>query len=408
MDNKLMNKNNYSNLQKVVSLSSDDWELGLRYGVLDIVADEGQNGSFVDENGHDFYHMVSCSYLNLDRHPKVIMGIKTALDRYPQTNITCSRTRLISKILYDTEEELNEYFKAQVIVGSSCSAMSEGVLPLLASGVLTNNIKPKIIFDKLCHFSMNIIKPICADETNIVTCDHNDISFIENECKHNPVVVYVCDGAYSTGGVAKVKELLDLQNRYNLYVYYDDSHSLSVCGQDGYGYVREIHSEINDKTIIVFSMAKAFGAGAGGIAMLSKNSQMYKYIKRYAGPLLWSRPVSTATIGAIQGSLVVHKSNEFKVIQKRLKDNIAYFDSQIYTSQSGSEVPIRFVTLGESLLALEAAKTIYQKGFYVSPLFFPIVARGKAGLRMMINNRIPQEKFLEFCNVVKGVINAIS
>ncbi len=159
-------KNAYANLQKIVSLSREDWSLGKEYGVIDIVAHEGINGKLVDQQNHSFYNMVSCSYLNLDRHPIVLQGIRDAIDNFPQTNIISSRVRIRSQLLYDTEAELSEYFDAKVILGSSCSAVTEGVLPLLASGVLTENIKPKMIFDKKCHFSMNVIKPICADETD--------------------------------------------------------------------------------------------------------------------------------------------------------------------------------------------------------------------------------------------------
>ncbi|MBX9597290.1 MAG: aminotransferase class I/II-fold pyridoxal phosphate-dependent enzyme [Burkholderiales bacterium] len=400
-------KNSYSNLQKMVSLSTEDWDLGKKYGVIDIVAHEGINGQLVDQHNHSFFNMVSCSYLNLDRHPTVIQGIKDAVEKFPQTNIISSRVRIRSQLLYDTEADLSKYFDATVILGTSCSAVTEGILPLLASGVLTENIKPKVIFDRLCHFSMNVIKPICADETEVVTCKHNDIEFIENECKNSSCVVYVCDGAYSTGGFALVKELTELQKKYNLYVYYDDSHALSVYGDRGYGYVRSIYPEINKKTIIVYSLAKAFGAGAGGIAMLSKDNNMYAIIQRYAGPLLWSQPISTAVIGAIRGSLQVHKTSEFSEMQARIQNSIIYFDNLIKSDQNGSGVPIRFIVLGEANTALEVAREVYKQGFYVSPLFFPVVAKGRAGLRMMINNSLPQPEFQRFCNIIKEVTNDI-
>jgi 7-keto-8-aminopelargonate synthetase-like enzyme len=80
----------------------------------------------------------------------------------------------------------------------------------------------------------------------------------------------------------------------------------------------------------------------------------------------------------------------------------------IQTDQKGNGVPIRFIVLGESNKALEVATKVYKSGFYISPLFFPVVAKGKAGLRMMINNVLPSQEFKRFCNTIKEVTNDIS
>ena len=35
-----------------------------------------------------------------------------------------------------------------------------------------------MVFDKFAHFSMDYIKPICGDETQVLTAPHNDMNFL--------------------------------------------------------------------------------------------------------------------------------------------------------------------------------------------------------------------------------------
>ncbi|HBL27689.1 MAG TPA: 2-amino-3-ketobutyrate CoA ligase, partial [Acidobacteria bacterium] len=82
--------------------------------------------------------------------------------------------------------------------------------------------------------------------------------------KKYPRVAYVADGAYSLGGTAPVEGLLELQDRYGLFLFFDDSHSLSVTGAMGEGYARSLMpDQLNPLTTIVASLGKAFG-GSGG------------------------------------------------------------------------------------------------------------------------------------------------
>jgi 7-keto-8-aminopelargonate synthetase-like enzyme len=58
------------------------------------------------------------------------------------------------------------------------------------------------------------------------------------------------------------------------------------------------------------------------------------------------------------------------------------FDSLVPTDQQGSPLPIRTVEIGDEMTAIEAARALLDRGFYTSVIFFPTVARGRAGLRL--------------------------
>src|SRR5689334_24377379 len=54
------------------------------------------------------------------------------------------------------------------------------------------------------------------------TCAYHDLDLLEDRCKTNESVCYICDGADSLGGYAPVAELSYLQQKYGLHVYYDE------------------------------------------------------------------------------------------------------------------------------------------------------------------------------------------
>jgi hypothetical protein len=76
-----------------------------------------------------------------------------------------SRNRCKLAILDQYETQLSELSGATCLSALSCSAASAGILPLLASGALTEAHPPVMVFDKHAHYSMNHLKAACADET---------------------------------------------------------------------------------------------------------------------------------------------------------------------------------------------------------------------------------------------------
>jgi 7-keto-8-aminopelargonate synthetase-like enzyme len=230
------------------------------------------------------------------------------------------------------------------------------------------------------------------------------MNFLEDICKKYPRVAYVCDGAYSVGGVANLPALLALQEKYGLFIYFDDSHSLSIQGKRGEGYIRSRLPEMNDKTIIVASIAKAFGS-TGGIAMLGSDKH-YNFLYR-TGPLGWSQSLRTAAIGTSLGSLKVHKTAELHKRQQQLNSNIELFDAQIDTPQKGNGLNIRVVVVGEQDKAVYLSKALYKRGFYCSAIFFPIVPKGKAGIRIMLRGDMPTETAQSFVDNLQAVLKEL-
>ncbi|HSP81018.1 MAG TPA: aminotransferase class I/II-fold pyridoxal phosphate-dependent enzyme, partial [Myxococcaceae bacterium] len=262
------NIHRYRNGVAMVSLGNPSFESAKEHGLLDLSIHTLGNGRLELPDGRQFINMCSCSYLGLSSHPAVLEGAIQALQQEKTMGLAVSRLRIRFSLADELEAELSSLYRARSLVTLSASAASAGILPLIASGHLTDG-KPRVmVFDKASHFSMNLIKPICGDEAPVLTSPHNDLEVLEDVCRKHPRVAYVADGFYSMGGVTRVKELMALQERYGLFLYFDDSHGLSVYGERGEGFVRALlGEELNPLTVIVGSLAKGFGT-AGGVVMM--------------------------------------------------------------------------------------------------------------------------------------------
>lgn len=393
----------HRNNQKMIPASESAWAVARESNMLNIRVEavDGQNRLREVDTGHEFANLCSCSYLGLNSHPDVIQGGIDALRREGITGLSMAEFRIRLGLMEELEEQLADLFGGPVLPAVTSSALTAAILPVLGSGHLTDSEPLVMVFDKFAHFSMAFVKPIVADETRVLNAPHNDMNYLEDVCRKYPRVAYVCDGVYSTGGATDLQALLTLQEKYGLFLYLDDSHSLSTQGKNGEGYIRSRLREMNDRTLIIASIAKAFGS-TGGIAMLGSRKH-YDFLYR-TGPMGWSQSLRTAAIGTSMGSIQVHRSPELAKRQEQLRRNIALFDEHIQTEQRGDGLHIKVVEVGEQDKAVKLSRELYKRGFYCSAVFFPIVPVGKAGIRLMLRGDLPTEQVQSFIGHLKEVL----
>ncbi|MBJ6765952.1 aminotransferase class I/II-fold pyridoxal phosphate-dependent enzyme [Myxococcaceae bacterium JPH2] len=393
-------KNRYRNTESMIAHGNPSFDAAKEAGLLGLSVRNTGRGSLSLPDGREFINMCSCSYLGLDSHPEVLQGAIQALEREKTMDMGVSRLRIRLALLDELEAELSRRWRGTAIVTTTASAASAGLLPLIASGhLLPEKKSPVLVFDKAAHFSMNLIKPICADETEVLTAPHNDLDFLEDVCRKHARVAYVADGFYSMGGAAIVKDLLALQDRYGLFLYFDDSHSLSVFGESGEGFVRTLlGAEINPRTIIIASLAKGFGT-SGGVVLLGSN-QHEDLVGRFAGPLGWSQSLNVPAVGASLASARLHGTPEIAKRQESLRANIRHFDERVPTRTVGEDFPIKVIEVGPEEAAVAGSRFMLERGFYSSAVFFPIVPRGRAGLRFMMRANVSRDDVQRLCDAV--------
>ncbi|MBZ9761758.1 aminotransferase class I/II-fold pyridoxal phosphate-dependent enzyme [Mesorhizobium sp. CA8] len=360
-----------------------------------------------ERRGNTITDYVRCSYLGLDNHPAIIAGAIAAVEEYGSLHWSCARTRLNFGLIGDLEDTLSELFGARVIAYSTVMVANMGALPIIASGHLTEGQRPVIVFDRLAHASLAFHKPVVAQETAVETIPHNDLDALEQICRRHPVVAYVCDGVYSMGGFAPIQGLLQLQEKYGLFLYIDDAHGISLFGGNGEGFVRsQLPRELGERTIVAASLGKGFGA-SGGMLMLGTAHQE-ELFRCYSIPHAFSASPNIAAIGAAFASAGIHQTSELRLRQERLAEQIAFFDKRVQTEQRGAPLPIRMITVGDEFAAIDFAERLLDAGFYTSVTFFPTVARGRAGIRICLTASHERSDLERLCTRIASYKQALT
>lgn len=393
--------NSYSNIRKIFAAGDPFWDRTLEARMCGVVAEHKGDG-VMEVAGREFINMCSYSYLGLDSNPEILEGSLSALRDAGVLNSSTSRVRIKLPLLDSVESSLSELFSVNALTTSSCAAAASAVLPLLAAGLFTENKSPLMVFDRSAHFCLNLMKPVCADETQVLTSPHNDLDFLEDCCRKNSRVAYIADGVYSTGGVARIKELMALQEKYGLFVLYDEAHGLSIKGKNGRGVVLEEMGGLNTHTMIITSLNKGFG-GSGGAVFFDESINSSRLL-RFGGPLSWSQRINTAGLGAILASIKIHATNEINILQDRLAKNIDRFDELVPSAALGDGLPIRLIPMVDEVHAISAAAALMHEGFYTSPLFYPVVAKNSPGLRIMLRANLRDADLVRFCDAVNSVL----
>ncbi|POM27442.1 8-amino-7-oxononanoate synthase [Actinomadura rubteroloni] len=397
----------FINTKKTIRVSNDFWDVTTAEGMAGIVAANLGDGRHLTEpGGHEFVNMSSYSYLGLDSHEDLIRAAAEAVLDNRSLNTSISRMRLHFGILKRAEDALSDLFDVEAVTLASCAAAAWSALPLVASGAFTEDVPPLMVFDKNAHFCLNAMKPSVADETEVVTIRHNDLEALEDLCRKHQKVAFVADGVYSTGGRAPVKELLALQEKYGLFLFFDEAHGISTLGTNGRGLVLEEMDGINDRTLLITSLNKGFGASGGAIFLGPRGSARRRDLAlRYGGPLTWSQRINTAGLGAILASAALHRTSELEKLQQRLQEKVDLFDGLVPTASAGDGLPIRFIDIGSEEATVRIARDLLADGFYTSALFFPVIARGRAGLRIMLRANLDDadiERFGARLNELRG------
>ncbi|WP_063054364.1 aminotransferase class I/II-fold pyridoxal phosphate-dependent enzyme [Nocardia salmonicida] len=398
-----MARNQFANIRRQLQLSNTFWDDSTAHGLVDIVADDMRDGIVHSRDGRTIVNFSSYSYLGLDSDPRIVEGAHRGLDETATINSSISRMRIRLGLLEEAEQRLSRTFGAQAVTVSSCAAAAWATLPLLASGELTDGHPPLVVFDKNAHFCLNAMKPLVADETELVTIEHNDIDALEELCRTHSHVAYVADGVYSTGGGAPLAELHRLQDHYGLFLYFDEAHGISTLGSRGRGYVLGAYEGWRERTLVIASLNKGFGASGGVIFFgAAGDTSRTPTLLRTSGPLMWSQRINTAGLGAIIAACELHDDGTVDRLQLELQERVRLFDSLVDTDLAGDGLPIRFVSIGHEDVTVAVARDMLDAGFYTSPVFFPIIRRGSAGLRLMLRADLDPDTIRRFADTLSS------
>ncbi|CAO4843154.1 MAG: 8-amino-7-oxononanoate synthase/2-amino-3-ketobutyrate coenzyme A ligase [Holosporales bacterium] len=392
------------NTDFVQAYSKNFYDYAIKNGLMQTTIKERDGKNVVLENGKRICEFINCSYLGLDLHPSIVEQYHK-VDPMWGVNFCCARSRFTIAPLTRLEEDLSSLFQGHAITFPSVTTTHISVMPLIASGLLLKKKGAvRFVFDQLAHASMQFLKPILAAEGSITIIEHNNMNMLEDQLKKSQkdgeICVYVCDGIYSMGGRCPLDFLLDLNKKYDFYMYIDDAHGTSILGEQGEGSVL-CKTKLQENMFISFCLSKGFGCNGGGILLPFKWQE--EIIRKYGQIYAFSASLDFSVVQACHASIELHKDKTVSFRQKKLQENVAFFDALMNFSLPFS--PIRMIEIGDEDKALQICKMIMENGFFLSVAFFPIVKRQKAQLRVCICATHTRQQIESLAKTIKNCLD---
>jgi glycine C-acetyltransferase len=342
-------------------------------------------------NGKEVLMLCANNYLNLATHPKVVKAMIEATQKY---GAGAGSDRSISGNMTLHEEldrRLAKFKNAPASLTFQTGFMAnEGVIPQLADkGDL-------FVSDELNHGSIiDGVRLSRADRAIFKHKDVEDLARVMDEAeKHDPPYNHIwilTDGVFSMDGdTAPLREIAKIAKEHGAGVYVDDAHGEGVLGEGGRGIVNHYKLTRDEVHVEMGTFSKAFGV-IGGHITGGEDLRNFTYNKARSWLLSGAVPpgVAAACIAAID-VLETEPQHVRKVWENRnhllegLQD--AGFDT------GNTETPIIPVMCGKSKAAKDLADYLWSKGIFVLPIFYPMVARDKARIRVQVCTKHTREQ----------------
>lgn len=320
------------------------------------------------------------NYLGLSSHPRVIAAAKDAID---SRGYGLSSVRFIcgtQDIHKELERKISEFLGTEdTILYAAAFDANGGVFEPLF------NEQDAIISDELNHAS--IIDGVRLCKAQRYRYKHDDMADLEVQLQDTQNLrhrIIVTDGAFSMDGtIAQLDKICALAEQYQALVMIDECHCSGFLGKTGRG-THEHHGVMGQIDIITGTLGKALGGASGGFT--SGRKEIIDLLRQRSRPYLFSNTLAPSIVG---GSIaVLDMLSETTELRDKLEFNTQYFRSKM--TEAGFDIkpgihPIVPVMLYDAKLAQTFAARMLEEGIYVIGFYYPVVAQGKARIRVQLS-----------------------
>lgn len=264
-----------------------------------------------------------------------------------------------------------------------------GILPAISTkGTL-------IIADKLVHAS--IIDGLRLSAATVERYNHNDMNHLRRILEKYRAdfsdCIIVTESIFSMDGdIADLQSIVDLKKEFDTMLYVDEAHAFGVRGNRGEGVLGEM-GLLNEADIIVATFGKAC-ASMGAFCMTSEI--LRSYLVNFCRSMIFT--TGLPPINVAWSRFIVDKLPQMESLRRHLSEISEKF-SQTLDIQTDSHIVPYIVGSNEATVALAAE--LRQRGFYVLPIRYPTVPKGKARLRLSLKASMQIE---ELENVASAIL----
>lgn len=357
---------------------------------------EGPQTTAVKAEGQVQCLFSSNNYLDLANDPEVKAAARGALEQY---GVGAGGSRLTTgtgPLHVRLEEELARFKGREAALVFNTGYMANvGILSALAG-------RGDVIFsDQLNHAS--IIDGCRLAGAEVVVYRHNDMDDLEDKLKLHSGRrgLIVSDGVFSMDGdLVTLPRLVELAKRYGMCTMIDEAHATGVVGDTGRGTEEHYHME-GSVDVLMGTLSKAVGS-EGGFVCGSK--ELIQYLTNKARSFIFSTALSPVTMAAGLRGLQKIQEEPQRVVQ--LRDNMAFLCRELehYGISAQSDSAILPILVGEEKRAMAAMEELKQRGYYVSAIRYPTVARESARLRVALMSSHTREELAGLAQALACVL----
>ncbi|MGM0876194.1 MAG: glycine C-acetyltransferase [Bacillota bacterium] len=351
-------------------------EKGL-YNVIDPV--EGPNGPMITIAGRELINLSSNNYLGLATDRRLIEACLEATRTY---GVGAGAVRTINGTLdihVKLEEKLAEFKHTEASI-----AYQSGFNCNMAAISAVMDKHDVILSDELNHAS--IIDGCRLAKAKIIRYNHSDMEDLRTKASkakesglYNKIMI-ITDGVFSMDGdIAKLPEIVEIAEEFDLITYVDDAHGSGVLG-NGAGTVK--HFGLSDRVDFqIGTLSKAIGVVGGYVA---GKKDLIDWLKVRSRPFLFSTAVTPGAVAAcIEAIDILMNSSD---LQNKLWENGNYLKKglkELGFDIGESETPITPCIIGDEAKTQQFSKLLNEEGVYAKSIVFPTVPKGTGRVRNM-------------------------
>ncbi|GAB6926475.1 glycine C-acetyltransferase [Paenibacillus sp. JCM 10914] len=340
---------------------------------------ESPNGPLITIQGREYVNLSSNNYLGLANDARLKEAAITATQQFGTGSGAVRSINGTLTLHVELEEKLAQFKGTEAVLtyqsGFNCNMAA--ISAVMGAG-------DAILSDELNHAS--IIDGCRLTKAKVIRFNHSDMDDLRAKAKEARAsgqyskIMVITDGVFSMDGdIAKLPEIVEIAEAYDLITYVDDAHGSGVLG-NGAGTVK--HFGLSDRVDMqIGTLSKAVGVVGGYVA---GSRDLVDWLKVRSRPFLFSTALPPGNIAACIAAVDILQNS--KELQTKLWENAKYLQEglrQLGYSTGATETPITPCIVGDEATTQKFSTRLYEEGIYAKAIVFPTVPKGTGRVRNM-------------------------
>jgi 8-amino-7-oxononanoate synthase len=338
---------------------------------------EPGTGAEIEVGGQRYLNFSGNDYLGLASEPRVIAALARGAERYGTGSGASALVSGYCRVHADLEADLAAWTgRARALVFGSGYLANLAVLTALVGR------EDRVLADRLAHASL--IDAARLSRARLTRYAHRDSSHLGRLLARDDGArcLVVTESLFSMDGdLAPLDEIGALCRRHGAAWVVDEAHAIGVLGPGGQGALAGCPLGLD--AVLVGTFGKALG-GQG--AFVAGSEDLVESLIQDARSYRYTTALSPAIAESVREALILARTEPQR--RERLRSLIALFRDGIgglVVPRSDPRSPIQSLVLGEDGLALDAARRLRDRGFFLVAIRPPTVPAGTARLRVSLS-----------------------